>query len=1622
MCGPADLCAGRFLKSAGSVCALGMLLIAAASAARGDIIITEIHYAPVDLDDPSLPRDDLEFVELFNDGPEVYDLSGFQFTRGIDLVFPEGTFIEGRGYLVIAKSPEAVRSAYGITGVVSAGFAGMLDNSGETIELANPQGVPVCSVSYNDRGQWPSAAKGTGHSLSIRYEYLDPSDADSWTISAQRGGTPGVTNFQSGGYYQDRTIIADGEIWKYFKGTAAPPASWKDLAFNDNTWLSGPAGIGYGDGDDRTELTDMQNSYLSVFCRKRFTVTSPGEIDRLVLRVVVDDGFAAYLNSTEVASYNLTGRDYNDTADDPVDNGDLVETDISEFKHLLVAGENILAVQVHNVSLGSSDLSFIPELFDRRITEPESLATVPVWVNEGHFRTAGERFVELYNESTTAVDLSGFHLTDLFSDLTRYRIAGGTSIGPRGFLVFTEEDLGFDLSIVEGVKERVAIALVNAAGTRVIDARIFEPKVDGKSEARFPDGGRRFSPAAEPTPGAANQVDVVRDVIFNELMYHPISDLDRDEYIELHNRGSAVRDIGGWRVEGVNHVFPPDTVIGPGEYIVIAKDPERIRSIYGLDETVVPSPGYEGRLANGGERLRLLDASENIADQVRYRDGGEWPRWADGLGSSLERIDPFGEASVATTWDASDDAHKASTRIFSYVATQGSYEPDLGMMLMDEGIAIVDDIALEPAGGGSSLISNGTFNTSTSGWVIEGTHILSGRTTQPGEVIAGGGSLKLIAYNGTGDYKVNRIETQASALTFGASYRITFKARWVVGGRTILTIGDYNVGYPHHPSLAGSSQLDVPLDLGTPGAVNSATLRQIDSFGTSNQGPAIDEVSHSPGVPESGEAVTVSARVRDPDGISLVRLYYRLENPSGTFSQTAMSDADGDGIYEGTIPGQAIGTRVLFYVAAVDGEGLIERFPVDIFSRTHPPVVNTSSPPSIAARYAMYRHDQRIVSTSYHSYRFVLDADRENELRYRRVLSNQMLDGTFIFGSEDVYYNAQIRFAGSPWLRGGNNDFNKSYALKMPKDNWLHGRKSAFNLDEHSTDGRERMAHFLLRRNAGHTRLPYFDGHALVRFQLSGVHTSTREALDKPNRQYMDFWFPEDPVSGAHYEMDDRFSFNDNGDKTGNAEGKVLYPPYGGTTGGTNKENYRWYFALRNRKGDDDFAPMLSMCNLMDSRTTADSTFDGRVFDSLDVEEFLRVWAIELNIGDWDTWGGERGKNCYFYQSTADGLWRLVPWDLELTFESGRINFCSMPSSPTNTYSNHFTEITRMINRPKIKRLYYGILKEQVDGFFFTGAGSPLSEYASQLSGSGVSLGNVLGFVTTRSSMIRSWIQPAVYPQVRLRITTNGGSDITTDETAVVLDGEAPAEIRDFIVSRNGRLLDDPAPAFSLSSSNIRGWRTQIPLEAGDNEVEILGFDTGGSLVDSDSIRISSTPAWGRPAIRDVTPNPALRGEEITIEGDEFHDGLVVVFGGLVLVSDVEFDEAVDPTRIRLVVPFDVLGTSVAVDVRNTDGQTSDAFLLELLSEPRVLFVRGDSNLDGQVDISDAVATLGYLFLGGTVGCEDACDTDDNGWVELTDAVVGLSHLFQGGSPPAPPFPDPGTDSTSDSLGCERGL
>ena len=165
-----------------------------------------------------------------------------------------------------------------------------------------------------------------------------------------------------------QTLFQEGDLCKYIIPNAATSRQWRARDFDDSAWRNGTTGIGYGDGDDNTIVNTRT---LSVFIRKKITISDPSKVAEILFDVDYDDAFAAFLNGKEIARANLTSSQANPAFNAQVQidreaevyrGGDLERFILTNPAEYLVAGENVLAIQVHNVSSNSSDLSIIPFL------------------------------------------------------------------------------------------------------------------------------------------------------------------------------------------------------------------------------------------------------------------------------------------------------------------------------------------------------------------------------------------------------------------------------------------------------------------------------------------------------------------------------------------------------------------------------------------------------------------------------------------------------------------------------------------------------------------------------------------------------------------------------------------------------------------------------------------------------------------------------------------------------------------------------------------------------------------------------------------------------------------------------------------------------------------------------------------------------------------------------------------------------------------------------------------------------------------------------------------------------------------------------------------------------------
>lgn len=347
----------------GRIVALAAIL-APSFHAFSQVVINEVLYDPADV------TTRIEYIELHNAGVSSVDVSGWHLEDAVDFVFPAATTIPAGGFLCVAQDPVAFLARFGFSPLGP--WVGKLSNDGERIQVKNASAVVIDEVNYGAGFPWPTSPRGGGQSMELINPSLDNSLGGSWRAS---GTTTAIA------------ILPRGSAgWRYRETRSEPPATWKQASFDDSSpaateWAACtlPAGfalsgqftpavtfgttVGYGGNTG-----DKTRAY---YFRKKFTLT---QLTPLVLNIRRDDGAVVWLNNdatptvisaenaTWVAPFSYAG---------PLAPNAVTGPGLSDYASFtipaskLVVGENVIAIEVHQSSVSSSDL-----LLDAELTIP----------------------------------------------------------------------------------------------------------------------------------------------------------------------------------------------------------------------------------------------------------------------------------------------------------------------------------------------------------------------------------------------------------------------------------------------------------------------------------------------------------------------------------------------------------------------------------------------------------------------------------------------------------------------------------------------------------------------------------------------------------------------------------------------------------------------------------------------------------------------------------------------------------------------------------------------------------------------------------------------------------------------------------------------------------------------------------------------------------------------------------------------------------------------------------------------------------------------------------------------------------------------------------------------------
>ncbi|MEJ6581841.1 MAG: lamin tail domain-containing protein [Akkermansiaceae bacterium] len=323
---------------------------------------------------------------------------------------------------------------------------------------------------------------------------------------------------------------------------------------------------------------------------------------------------------------------------------------------------------------------------------------------------AAPDWIELYNRSSSPVNIGGWFLSDSALDLAKYRIPVGTIIPAGGYLTYYE-DLNFGAAASD--PNRIAgfglsddgetVYLSSAENDQLTDYRFkedFGASLLGETQGYFYKSSTdsyNFLPLSTPTPRAYNSGPRIGPIVISEIMYHPLGNGDA-EYIELlniSNQGVTLFDSSSntaWRITaGIEYEFPAGATIAlaPGERLVLTGNIPAFNAEFTVPAGTQLLEWTTGKLSNSGEAIQLgrpgpTDANNFIqyvrVDRVNYEDAAPWPTSPDGNGPALTKVAEKEYGNDYLNWSAlaaSPGDLAPGERFDAWAAANGVSDPTL---------------------------------------------------------------------------------------------------------------------------------------------------------------------------------------------------------------------------------------------------------------------------------------------------------------------------------------------------------------------------------------------------------------------------------------------------------------------------------------------------------------------------------------------------------------------------------------------------------------------------------------------------------------------------------------------------------------------------------------------------------------------------------------------------------------------------------------------------------------------------------------------------------------------------------------------------------------------------------
>ncbi len=1220
-------------------------------------------------------------------------------------------------------------------------------------------------------------------------------------------------------------LILAGSVWKYLDNGSDQGSTWRAINFDDSGWASGPAQLGYGDGDEATVVgygPSANNKYITTYFRHSLTVNNPAGYSNLTVRLLRDDGGVVYVNGTEVFRSNMPNGpvDYLTTALGAVAGGDESTTfySTSVSPGLLVTGNNVVAVEIHQRSGDSSDISFDLGLSGNDpsfINQSPQVAILSpsdgsAYAAPGNISISAGAFDSDGTVTNITLYVGSTRLTDLRAEPFDY-LWNNVAVGSYALRAVATDNFGASsTSAVVNVTVAMAntppsIATVNPPAGTVSNLTqvtvVFSRSVTGVDASDLLINGL---PATAVVGANASYTFTFPqppggEVTVSWAAGHGIADtLIPPTAFDAGAAGST------WQYF-LNDRTPPT---------VVALDPPASSTVPALKKIKVtfsePVAGVDASdlLINGTPASSVTGSAEGP-----YEFGFKSPgpgavqvSWASshGIHDWASALNPFAGGAVSYTVNTNTTrviiteifyhppgATEPAGEEFVEIYNRGSNAVNLTGWTLSKAVKFTfPNVSIAPGSYLAIAADLPTFqarhpgvNNVVGGW--------TGRLSNSDDEVrlndALGDTEDSVSYADAGEWAVR----QRGPDDQGHRGWIWYTAADGLGKSLELV----NLALPNARGQNWTSSLP---DAGTPGAANSVA--------SANSAPLILDVSHFPYVPRSTDPVTITARVVDEqtNGLSALLFYRNASSASPPPFTTAQMFDDGahgdgvagDGIYGAVIGALADQTVVEFYVVASDSFGLTRNWPLSL----------DENGATVQGANALYQVDNSTYTGDQPINRIIMTESERAELENinRNTRSNARMNATFITrdGVETkVRYNVGVRIRGA----GSRGRVPPNLRVAFPTDQRWNGVTDV-NLNTQYTHSQ--IAGYALANLAGLNT----ESARIVQVRVNGQNLANSGSpqyssyiqLEVPDGDFVKNHFPNDS-NGNLYRA-----------ASGSHSARLDYL-------GTNPNNYiNAGYSKQNNTSENDWSDLINLTQVLGY--PPDATYEPAVRQVVNVDEWMVYFALfTLTESQETSLGTGQGDDFGLFRGVDDPRFILLAHDWDTILGEGD----SRGNPATDIWrATALPAVAQFLRWPTFAPIYLGTLKRLSETTF---SPKQVGQTLDQVLGDFVPTGtiaNMKAFASNRVAYVLSQIPTNLTVDVGL---SQANGYYRTTSAGVSLSGSGDA-----VATRSILVNGQPASWVAWQGS----WSANVSLTPGLNRVEIQALGTNNVQVGERAVDI----------------------------------------------------------------------------------------------------------------------------------------------------------------------------------------